>query len=121
MAVFNMKRADKLARKRLRKANHCMKKGNVQGFYDELLIALWGYMSDKLKMPTSELMRDNIRTVLEEKGVEESVIEGFISLLDKCEFAKYSPEGGKEGMESTYRQAIEEINQVENSFKKGGK
>ncbi|MDE6237330.1 MAG: BatD family protein [Muribaculaceae bacterium] len=121
MAVFNMKRADKLARKRLRKANNCMKKSNVQGFYDELLIALWGYMSDKLKMPTSELMRDNIRTVLEEKGVEESVIEGFISLLDKCEFAKYSPEGGKEGMESTYRQAIEEINQVENSFKKGGK
>ena len=97
-----------------------MKKNNAEGFYDELLIALWGYMGDKLKMPTSELMRDNIRNVLEQKNVESSIIDGFINLLDICEFAKYSPEGGRSEMGSTYNSAIEEINRVEKAFKKGG-
>ncbi|MDE6297773.1 MAG: BatD family protein, partial [Muribaculaceae bacterium] len=117
MASFNSKRADKIARKRLKKANICMKRGDVDGFYDELLIALWGYMGDKLKMPTSELMRDNIRSVLESKNIGDSVIDGFISLLDICEFAKYSPEGGKAGMSEAYNSAIKEINEVEKAFK----
>lgn len=119
MVAFNSKRADKIARKRLKKANLCMKKGDAEGFYDELLIALWGYMGDKLKMPTSELMRDNIRSVLESKNVNENVIDGFISLLDTCEFAKYSPEGGKAGMGETYNSAVREINEVEKAFKNG--
>ncbi|MDE7441133.1 MAG: BatD family protein [Muribaculaceae bacterium] len=120
MAAFNSRRADKIARRRLKKAAACMKKGDADGFYNELLIALWGYMGDKLKMPTSELMRDNIRTVLEEKSVPEKVIEGFISLLDKCEFAKYSSADAESSMKSTYEAAINEINDVENAFKKGG-
>ncbi|MDE6026456.1 MAG: BatD family protein, partial [Muribaculaceae bacterium] len=88
MAAFNSRRADKIARRRLKKAYSCMRKDDSEGFYDELLVALWGYMGDKLKMPTSELMRDNIRNVLESKEVPEKVIDGFISLLDTCEFAK---------------------------------
>lgn len=121
MMAFNSKRADKIARKRLKKAYVCMKRNDSEGFYHELLIALWGYMGDKLKMPTSELMRDNIRSVLESKNVDDSVIDGFISLLDTCEFAKYSSEGGKSGMNATYDSAVKEINEVENAFKKGGK
>ena len=121
MAAFNSRRADKLARRRLKKAYACMKGDNVEGFYDELLTALWGYMGDKLKMPTSELMRDNIRQVLESKGVGSDVIDSFVELLDKCEFAKYSPEGGKTGMQGVYEAAIREINEVENAFKSPSK
>lgn len=121
MLAFNSKRADKIARRRLKKAYACLKKDDADGFYDELLVALWGYMGDKLKMPTSELMRDNIRTVLEGKNIPENVIGGFISLLDACEFAKYSSEGGKSAMGSTYNSAVKEINEMENAFKKGGK
>ncbi|MDE5806784.1 MAG: BatD family protein, partial [Muribaculaceae bacterium] len=121
MAAFNSRRADKIARRRLKKAYSCMRKDDSEGFYDELLVALWGYMGDKLKMPTSELMRDNIRNVLESKEVPEKVIDGFISLLDTCEFAKYSSENAKSGMKTTYESAIKEINEVENSFKKSAK
>lgn len=117
MMALNSRRANKIARKRLRKAEMCARRNDADGFYDELLIALWGYMSDKLKMPTSELMRDNIRQVLESKHVGEDVITGFVNLLDVCEFAKYSPEGGREGMRDVYQQAVKEINNVENSFK----
>ena len=53
MAAFNSRRANKLARRRLRKAAAAMKSDNSRNLYDELLIALWGYLGDKLKMPTS--------------------------------------------------------------------
>lgn len=117
MAAFNSKRANKLARKRLRKAAAAMKAGNSDLFYDELLIAMWGYLGDKLKMPTSELMRDNIKSVLLSKNIPEDVILQLLSVLDNSEFAKYSPEAGKTGMKDSFESAISSINSLESSFK----
>lgn len=117
MAAFNSKRANKLARRRLRKAAVNMKKGDVDGFYDELLIALWGYLGDKLKMPTSELMRDNILMVLDSKGIPSANCDRLVALLDRCEYAKYSPDSGKEDMQNVYNESIDVINSLENSFK----
>lgn len=118
LVALNSRRANKLARKRLKKAYVNMRKGDVDRFYDELLIALWGYLGDKLKMPTSELMRDNIRSVLESKAIPAEDIDGVIELLDRCEYAKYSPDSGKEGMNNAYESAISIINALERSFKK---
>lgn len=117
IAALNSRRADKLARRRLKRAHDALRKGDVENFYTELLKALWGYLGDKLKMPTSELMRDNIRQVLAEKGIPESVVEDLISLIDEAEFAKYSSAGGKEGMDAAYSHAIDTINSLEESFK----
>lgn len=117
MAAFNSRRANKLARRRLRKAAAAMKSDNSETFYDELLIALWGYLGDKLKMPTSELMRDNIKTVLETEGIPEDNISELLDILDRSEFAKYSPASGKAGMSELYDNAIEAINKLEKSFK----
>lgn len=117
MAAFNSRRANKLARKRLRKAAVNMKKGDVDGFYDELLIALWGYLGDKLKMPTSELLRDNIRMVLDSKHIPSADSDRLVDILDRCEYAKYSPDSGKENMENVYNDSIDVINSLENSFK----
>lgn len=119
MAALNSRRANKLARKRLRKAAVNMKKGDVDGFYDELLIALWGYLGDKLKMPTSELMRDNIKAVLESEGIPGPEIASLLDVLDRCEYAKYSPDSGKAGVSDSYDSAITVINSLERSFKKG--
>jgi len=117
MAALNSRRANKIAKKRLRKASFAMKNGNVDVFYDELLIAMWGYLSDKLKMPTSELMRDNIKFVLESKDIPRDSIDRFLDILDRCEYAKYSPESGKAGMNEVYNTSIEVINSLEKSFK----
>lgn len=118
MAAFNSRRADKFARRRLKKAYQCMQRNDADKFYDELLYALWGYLGDKLKMPTSMLMRDNIRQVLIERGVDDSVISKFINMIDDCEFAKYSPQKSQENMNSLYEMAIKSINDLEKSFKK---
>lgn len=119
MAAFNSRRADKLARRRLRKAYAEMKRGNADKFYDELLTALWGYLGDKLKMPTSELMRDNIRQVLSERGVDQKVTDSFIDVIDKAEFAKYSSTGkSAENLHETYDESARIINRLERQFKK---
>lgn len=118
LAAFNSRRANKLAGRRLRKAYANMKKGNVEAFYDELLIALWGYLGDKLKMPTSELMRDNIKAVLDRNGIPEEQTARLLETLDNCEYVKYSPDSGKASMKKSYDEAIDVINSLERSFKK---
>ena len=95
-----------------------MRSGNVELFYDEMLTAMWGYLGDKLKMPTSELMRDNIKSVLESKDIPQEEISAMLEILDKCEFAKYSPASGKGDMKDVYESAISIINSLEKSFKK---
>ena len=118
MAALNMRRADKIARRRLHKAAAAMKKKNRDLFYDELLTALWGYLGDKLKMPTSELLRDNIRQTLESRNIPENVTERLIALVDEAEFAKYSSAGGDSAMDRDYKEAIEAINELEDAFRK---
>lgn len=117
MVAFNSRRADKLARKRLKKAAVALRRNDSDKFYDELLIALWGYLGDKLKMPTSELMRDNVRQVLVSRGVKEDVIDTFIKIIDDAEFAKYSSAGGSADLNRSYREAVDIINRLENEFK----
>ena len=85
------KAANKMARKRLKVAASAMKNHNAEQFYDEVLKALWGYMSYKLNIDRAELNRDNISEILQSKGVEEDRIKEFIAVLDTCEYARYAP------------------------------
>lgn len=117
LLAVRSRKADKMARKRLRKAGACIKRGETDRFYDEMLAALWGYMSDKLKMPPSELTRQNISEKLRERGIPENVMAQFIALLDECEFAKYAPAAAKGNMQPVYDQGVVVINSLEDSFK----
>ena len=55
VAKQKTKKASKVATRRLKIAKQKMREGDKAGFYDEVLKALWGYLSDKLNMPVSEL------------------------------------------------------------------
>lgn len=111
------RRAGKIARRRLRKAAECMRSGNASQFYDEMLSALWGYIAHKLKMPTSELTRDNVVQRLESASVPKSVIHKIIGLLDDCEYAKYTPVADNFNMKDLYDQATEVIFDLEGHFR----
>ena len=80
--------------------------------------ACWGYLSDKLGIPGSELNRDNINSELEKYGVDEEVIKSVIDVLDKCEFAQYAPELSGNDMESVLEQAADVMDKLENTKKK---
>lgn len=112
------KAANKMARKRLKVAAGAMKSHNAELFYDEVLKALWGYMSYKLNIDRAELNRDNISGILQQKGVEAVMIEEFIRVLDTCEFARYAP-GSKSGeqMDMVYMDSIDVITKLDKAIK----
>lgn len=118
MEALMSRRAARLARKRLRKAADCLRRGDYGKFYDEMLFALWGYMGHKLKMPTSELTRKNILEVLTAHGVAESTATRAIALIDDCEFAKYSPSKDGEGMKSVYDRGASLISSLDSEFRR---
>ena len=84
-------RAGKVAQKRLRIARKLMDEEKSEEFYAELLRAMWGYLSDKLNIPVSQLNRQNITEALDSRGVERTVTESVLSVLDSCEMARYTP------------------------------
>ena len=57
-------KANKVARRRLKLAKHLSETGQDEKFHEEILKAIWGYLSDKLGIPASQLTRENIMTVL---------------------------------------------------------
>lgn len=110
-----MRKAGKVASKRLKKAAACMKSGQREKFYDEMLVALWGYVGAKLNIPTSELNRQNVAERLSEAGASDEVIGELVSVIDDCEFAKYAPQAGEDELKSVYDRGAEIINRLEDS------
>ncbi len=83
------KKADRLARKYLSEAKKNL--GDQAAFYVALERAMHNYLKAKLHIQTSEMSKDRISEILAERGVDEATIKDFISLLESCEFARYTP------------------------------
>ena len=112
------KAANKMARKRLKVAASAMKNHNAEQFYDEVLKALWVYMSYKLNIDRSELNRDNISEILQSKGVEEDRIKEFIAVLDTCEYARYAPgSNSDQEMGKVYTDSIDVITKLDKAIR----
>ena len=115
--LLKSKKANKVARKRLKKAEICLRAKDVDKFYDEILSAMWGYIGDKLRIPISDLNRENVRQKLGDAGVNSEDLDSLISLIDECEFAKYSSSLGQISMDNVYMHACDVINKLDNSLK----
>lgn len=107
------KKANKAARKRLKTASKLLAQHNANAFYDEVLRALNGYLSDRYAIPQSQLNKDNLAEVLTSKGVSEESIAQLLQTLNDCEFARYAPGDPQQSMEATYQAAINLISQLE--------
>jgi len=105
--------ASKVAQKRLKAARAAQSRGNRTAFYNEMLSALWGYLSDKLNIPGSELSRDNVQAHLAEHGVDDSLQQATIALIDECEFAQYAPELANNDLGATLDRASQLIDNLE--------
>lgn len=115
--LMKRKGANKIAIKRLKRAKRFLQKGLSDQFYEEMLTALWGYFSDKLSIPVSELNRDNISKELTNYGMYEDDIDRIIRILDECEFARYAQSAAMAGisMDKVFAEAVEAIGTVENT------
>lgn len=114
-AVKNRK-AGKVAKKRLTNASACLKRNEIDRFHEEILKALWGYLSDKLNIPVSDLTRNNAISSLKEKGIDDDKIKVLTDILDRCEYARYSPAADVSSAGDIYNGASKFISDVENSI-----
>ena len=83
------KLAARLAKKYLSSAKKVL--GDKALFYDALERALHNYLKAKLSIETTDFSKDRIARLLEEKKASKENISAFISVLEKCEAARYAP------------------------------
>lgn len=117
VVLVSFRRANKVAVQRFRIAEKYMKEGNRHAFFDEMLRALWGYMSDKLNIPVSNLTKENIRYELQRRGVAESEAQHFTDIITRCDEAQYSPAESVQ-MEQVYADGVGVISHIESVIKR---
>ena len=107
------KHANKVAQKRLKAAAAALKANDKDHFYEEIERAAWTYLSDRLSIPTADLNKENIASILRQKGVAEERIQEVISVLSTAEFARYAPTTDH-AMDDLYPATPHLINNLEN-------
>lgn len=117
LLFMRRKKANKIALRRMATAKKLLQQKNEQGFYNEVIRALWEYLSDKLYISQSELSKENIADKLKLKNVSGEKIEALKATLENCEQSLFSPAGKENAMQTTYSKAIELIIDFEEQLK----
>ena len=105
-----MRTANRMVRKYLSEAKRNL--NYSEEFYVALERALHNYLKAKLKMETSDFSKEKIKNILSQIGVEESLVNDFVSVLENCEFARYTP-SSVEAMEQDFANTAKMITQID--------
>jgi len=112
------KKANKRAVKRLKEASMALKSQDEGRFYEAVHKAMFGYVSDKLSIPVSELSRDNVEQQLAGHGASADLASRFVDILSTCEFARYAPSHSARAMDEIYRRSCQTLEELEDTLKK---
>jgi hypothetical protein len=112
MTRMRYKRANKVAQKRLKAAAAALKAEDKNRFYEEIERAAWTYLSDRLSIPTADLNKENIASILRQKNVSEELISEVMKVLSTAEFARYAP-STDHAMNDLYEATTNLINHLE--------
>ncbi len=105
-----VRRNTKLAKKFLADAKKQM--GYKVPFYMAMEKALHNFLKAKLHIETSEMSKENIQKLLLNKKASETTVAQFITLMNDCEFARYTP-SSEVAMQQDYNKAVEVISELE--------
>lgn len=105
-----IRRNNKLAKKYLSEAKKQL--GNKIPFYMAMEKALHNFLKAKLHIETSEMSKENIQEILENKQAQNETITQFIQLMNDCEFARYAPSTNV-AMQQDFEKAVTLISELE--------
>lgn len=108
------RKAAQAAKKRLKKAEENLKTRKFDIMHEEIAKALWGYLSDKLLIPLSDLTRDRCFASLKEKSVTQDTISELDSILTACEYSRFAPSSASDSPESLYLRSEKLLSVLEN-------
>lgn len=115
--LLKLRRAQKMAKTRLKTAKKLLLAGNDKEFYDEISAATIGYLEDKLVLPTAEFTLDAALLALEKEGADDELRERVKNVIEKCEFIRFAPNAnGQEEMENMYTESADVIVNLESQL-----
>lgn len=117
LVLVRGKRANKVALQRFRVARQAMEEQNRHAFYEEMLHALWGYMSDKFNIPVSNLTKEYVREQLVKRGMTAEESQRFSQIITRCDEAQYSPMATAQ-MQEVYEEGVALLSLVEQRVKR---
>ena len=103
-APADVKPVDKLQAARLALEQH-----DQHVFFNEVQQALWNEVAQTYQVLPSQLNKHHIEELLAQKHVPAAVIKNFISVLDECEWALYTPHHSASSMADLLGRAAEVI------------
>ncbi len=112
-AVLKSQRAKQIAMSRLEQGATFLKSNDSRAFYDEISKAMLGYVSDKLKIPKSEMTKSNMQSKLEQLEIGTDKVDRFIEIVRNCEIALFAGKDHQEAMQQTYDNALEVLAAIE--------
>ncbi len=112
-AANRNRKADKVARGRLKNAYQHLKAKDQDKFYVEMSQALWGYIADKTGIERSKLSMDTVSEAMKERHVPDELTQQFVDTLNSCEFARFAPGSAEEKMDDLYQKGIDVISKAE--------
>lgn len=115
-ALVKGRRANKVAVQRFRTAAKYMKEQNRHAFYEEMLRALWGYLSDRFNIPVADLTKESVREELTRRGAHDEA-RLVTEIISECEEAQYSPSASVR-MDEVYAEGIDIISRIESAIKR---
>lgn len=109
VAGMRMKRAVRMARKRLKKAEGHLKGGDTGRFYEEIYRAIWGCLADKYNIPLANLNRDTVSACLAEKEVPQEQQQNIMQVLQDVDIARFAPIDPEAQKQKIYDEALQMI------------
>lgn len=117
VAFVRNKKAARIAKKRLKKAEGLVKSNSRVEFYEEIDRTIWLYLSDKLNIQYSELNKDKAQESLEKYNVDVDLINNLFTIIDQCEIERYSPQENQSSLKEIYQNASNVLIELEGSLK----
>ncbi|MDP4184242.1 MAG: BatD family protein [Bacteroidota bacterium] len=118
LELMRHRKASKVARKNLRNASIQLKANNKEQFYEAVLKAFWGYLSDKLSIPVADLNRETAVESLRQQQISDDLVKEFLDIVDNCEFARYAPAELTGPMNDVYKKAEKVMNELDHQISK---
>ncbi len=111
--LIKSQNARRVAESKLAFANEYKIQNDQRSFFNEISKSILGYASDKIKIPASEMSKENISSTLLELGVSKNLVEKISDILKSCELSLFagSNESGK--MDEVYYSTLETLSLIE--------
>jgi hypothetical protein len=117
--LLKYSKAEKVARKRFKKAKKYLEQSNIELFYSEISEALFGYLEDKFRIPKSEFTLDRASMELLNRKIPDTLVQKMRTNAEKCEYIRFAPgTDPKQAMNEMYKSLSEVVIDIERSVEK---